>query len=746
MAFFLFLLTGSAISVSLGAQLSSADPLSVAILSPGLNSAFNRGEIVSISAAVSSQGAPVAGATVTANTPTGATIFLQPTSTQGVYSAQYTVLATDPSGVWTLTVQAISGGQVASAHESLIVSEGLNVSILSPPPSSQFTVGQAVIVRSKITYQDNQRIPPSASVSFNRPAAGSVSMVVDPSDTSGKTWEGGYTILSADVPVNGITWFLTVTATVNGNTGSVFESVKLYRTITQLTVSALTYDSSTYTTPRDTFAAGQTVYVKASVTRSDDTTVTGGSVSFVIAGTNIASTPRSMTFMPAINAWTGAYTLLDSDLPGLQAVTVSAFDLLGNSGVGSHQITITTAGLSMVLISPASGSVFNRGQTVTISASVELSGFPVGGATVTANAPNGGPITLTSAGGGVYSAQHTVSSSDPTGTWVVTAQATLGGVTASSAPVDVLLFSSLHVEVSTWSSSSFSQTKDGFATGDTVFVLARVSLHDGTGVQAGNVVATISGTSSANSPRTLTFSNSLNGWVGSYTILGTDVTGTQVVTVTATDTSGNSGSGTHVIGINVAVTTQQPLEALITYDPQHQDMVVRAVCNPGCVGPTVVSMTGTSGHGHGHGDDENDGDNGNGAVRTYTIADSAGHTVTLRMIFKSDGETAKAQILSLRYGGTAQLAFKHATLSFSSSGGEDEDGKILDQSVRVNSTTSASAHFDANTASTTITLGPQDSHGDDHAEDGTSFTRAGLWLLDVGTSNGSLTIGYFQSS
>jgi hypothetical protein len=745
MAFFLFLLTASAITTAFGAQLGSSDPLSVVILSPAINSPFNRGEAVIISASVSSLGSPVIGATVTANTPTGGTIFLQPTSNQGVYSAQYTVLPTDPSGMWTLTVQAISGSQVASAHESLLVSQGLNVLMISPPQNSQFTIGQTVTIRSTITYQDNQRILPSASVSFNKPRAGLVSMTVDPSDASGKTWLGAYTIVSADVPVNGITWFLTVTATVNGNTGIAFDNVKLYGATNQLAVDVLTYDSSAYTTQKNTFAAGQTVFVKASVTRPDSTTVTGGSVSFVITGTSIANTAQAMTFNPSVNAWTGAYTLLGNDVPGIQAVTVAASDFSGDSGTGFHEITVTTTGLSVVLNSPASGTAFNRGQTVSITALVELSGSPLAGATVTANAPNGGTIVLTNSGGGTYTAQHVVSSSDPTGNWAITAHATFGAQSASSAPTSVLLSNSLKVGVSTWSSSSFTQTKDNFVTGDTVFILARVSLQDNTPVGAGNALATISGTSLANSPRPLTFSSSLNGWVGSYTILGTDATGTQVVTVTAADSFSNSGSGTHSIGINAVVAGQQPLEAVITYDPQHHDIAVLAACNPGCVGPTTVSLSTTQTNGHGHGDHEDDDDRGGGVLRTYTVADSAGHTVTIKMTFKNDGSNINAQLLTLQYGTSAPIQLRHASLSFSTASGDDEDGRSLDQSVSTGDSTRATAHFDANTDTTTITLGSQDSHGDDEG-DGNSFTKSGMWLLELATSGGSLNIGYFQSS
>ena len=65
----------------------------------------------------------------------------------------------------------------------------------------------------------------------------------------------------------------------------------------------------------------------------------------------------------------------------------------------------------------------------------------------------------------------------------------------------------------------------------------------------------MTGTSVATTPVTMAFSGSLNAWTGSYTLLQTDQIGTQTVTVTATDPSGNIGSGTHTIGVEVVVPT-----------------------------------------------------------------------------------------------------------------------------------------------------------------------------------------------
>jgi len=754
----LSLLLFSGVTVAL-AQSANAQTLSVAISSPGSGAVFNRGEAATITASVTLAGSPVSGATVTATNPTGGQISLSPTATPGTYSGQYAVQAADPLGAWAINVQAISGDQAASAHTTVSISGSLVVSVVSPPAGSVFNIGESATIKATVTYQGGSPLPSTALVSFANPSGGVVPMTVDPADSSGKTWTGTYTILASDVPADGVTWSITVSATYSGNTGSSVRSASLFKT---LVAGVSTFGSSSFTTPQTDFQIGQTVYVEAAVTLHDATTVSSGTVSFTITGTTVFSISMPMTYVLSMNSWTGSYAIQSTDQHGAQTVTVSAADSKGNAGSGSQQITIGAQGLTVSMTGPSAGSVFNRGQVATISASVAVAGTPATTATVTANSPSGGTISLANTGLGTYSAHYTIFSTDPTGTWLIAAQATQDGL-SGSAQVAVTISSQLNVAVSTWSSSSFTVPQSTFSTGQTVYVKAQASLQGGAVVSSGTVTFVITGTGIAGSPVTMTFDNALNAWVGSYTIVQSDQAGTQAVSVAASDGDGNSGSGTQSIVITPAVTSQQPLEAAITFNPTNQDIQVNAICNPGCVGPTSVTMkdvgqaaSSQQGHGDGQGNGQgngqgqgkgNGGDHGSGSlsVRTYVIADSAGHSLTLLVGVKNDGHEVKARVLSIQYGSSAPIAsFKklHNMLAFQYSLAKDGSLKTLEESAHAYGTLQAQAHYSADNGTTTITLGPQGSQGSDN---GNSLTKSGLWLLELVTSNGTLNVSYFQS-
>jgi hypothetical protein len=692
-------------------------------------------------------------------------------------------------------------------------------------------------------------------VGFSRPTGGFIPIGIDLSDPSGKTWVGGYSILTSDVPVDGFVWPLVLTAISNGNTATSVQSVTLYKT---LAVAVSTFSSAAYNVPKDTFAKGETVFVKGVVALQDGKVVSLGSAAFEISGTNIAATPVAMAFSSSLSAWTGSYTLLPSDQSGSQVVTVSAGDLYGNSGSGAHQISVsgpTTGGLFVSITSPPPNSIYNRGETVTVSATVTMDGAPVTGASVQATAPSGATFILIGGAGGTYSAQYQITNADPVGPWSLTVtahqgtqsasaqvvpaissalkvsviepasgaefnvgqtvtvkalvtyqdgsaipagasvsfngpisgvvamsvdpsdsshktwtgthvittsdvptdgvtwnlvvSASVGGNTGASVPTAVRLFiSHLGVVVSTWSSSSFTVPKDAFARGDTVFVKARVTLPDGTVVSSGAASFKITGTSVANSPVSLTFSASLQAWVGSYTLLQTDGTGNQAVSVTASDSSGNHGTGTHTIGIEVPVPAPQPLEAKIAFDPQTKDIAVKAVCNLGCVAPTSVSVTSSTQQNHGgHSDDEDDDNNGDGVLRTYTITDSGGHTLVLKVLVKTEGHELKAQLLSIQYGSSAPINLPHNELTFQFSSGRN-GARHLEQSIDVKDVVNAQANFDSRKNVTHIHIetqnGDEGDNNNDNNDNGQSINLNGLWLLDLETSNGSPGVNYFQ--
>jgi len=101
------------------------------------------------------------------------------------------------------------------------------------------------------------------------------------------------------------------------------------------------------------------MFVKAQVTLQDGTAITAaaGTATFVVTGTSINSTPMALAYSSTLNAWTGSYTVLQSDQSGNQALTTTAIDFMGNTGSGS-----TTVAISVTTTSPTpleAGMTFN---------------------------------------------------------------------------------------------------------------------------------------------------------------------------------------------------------------------------------------------------------------------------------------------------------------------------------------------------------------------------------------------------
>jgi hypothetical protein len=656
--------TGSGIHV-ISLATSSSSGLSVFITAPAANTVFNRGETATIAALVTLNGAPVAGATMIANTPTGATIAFA-NAAGGMYSGQYAILSTDPIGTWTVGVSAMLNGQTATSQEALTISNMLNVAVS-------------------------------------------------------------------------------------------------------------TYATNAYITPQDAFVAGQAVFVKAVVSLHDGKQVSSGGASFLISGTSVAASPVTMTYSSSLGAWTGFYpVVLPSDTTGSQIVAVSATDTQGNTGTGTHVIALTTSSsqsLSVFINTPISNMVFNRGEVASITTFVTLNGVPVSGATVTANAPTGAVIALANTAGGAYSGQYAVLSTDPTGTWILVVHATLNGQSASTQEA-LTISNSLKVTVSTYSDSSYSTPQSGFSAGQPIFVKAQVTLQDGTAFTAGTATFVITGTSISATPMALAYSSTLNAWKGSYTVLQSDQSGNQALTTTATDFTGNTGSGSTTVMIGVTTTSPTPLEAGITFNPTTHDIQVNAICGAGCVAPTTVTQTSTApasasqndeghgdgdghgnghGNGHGHGHQEDD-DNGDHLNRTYTIADSGGHVVALIIQVQNHGNELKATIVSIQYGNASPVTPTDNRLDFQYSLAKDGSINTLEENVGGGSAT-GHAHYDAKHGVTTITIGSggdgggegDDDEGDDGDRGQNTFTNNGLWLLELTTSDGALGLSYFQS-
>jgi hypothetical protein len=302
-------------------------------------------------------------------------------------------------------------------------------------------------------------------------------------------------------------------------------------------------------------------------------------------------------------------------------------------------------------------------------------------------------------------------------------------------------------------------------------VKAQVTLQDGTAVSAGSATFVITGTTINFTPMALAYSSTLNAWRGSYIVLQSDQSGNQVLTTTTTDFVGNSGSGSTTVMIGVTTASPTPLEAGITFNPITHDIQVNAICGAGCVAPTTVTQTSTApasasqnddgngdghggGDGHGHGNDhghQQDGDNAGYVNRTYTIADSGGHVVTLIMQIQNNGNEVKARIMSIQYGNASPVTPGGSKLDFQYSLADNGSINTLEEHAQASNST-GHAHYDAMKGVTTITMGSGGDgggEGDDEGDGGddgqNAITNNGLWLLELTTSNGGLGLSYFQS-
>jgi hypothetical protein len=681
----------------------------------------------------------------------------------GAWTGSYVVLPTDLMGsqVVTTSTTDMQGNTGSGTHVIALTttsSQSLSVFITAPVANTVFNRGETATITALVTL--NGSPVSGATVTANSPTG----MTITLTNTAGGTYSGRYTILSTD-PAG--TWAVVLHATLNGQTAISQEALTISNS---LHVAVSTFGTNTYTTPQDVFVAGQTVFVKAAVALHDGTQVSSGIASFEISGTSVVSSPITMTYSTLVGAWTGSYVVLSTDQTGSQVVTAITSDTRGNTGSGVHVIALTTGssqGLSIFINTPVSNAIFNRGEVASITTFVTLNGAPIAGATVTANTPAGAAIPLTNTAGGAYSGQYTILSTDPTGSWVLVIHATLNGQTAITQE-PLTISNSLRITVSTYSDSSYSTPQSSFSAGQAIFVKAQVSFQDGTAVTAGTATFVITGTTINATPMALTFSSSLNAWAGSYTVLQSDQRGNQALTTTAIDFTGNSGSGSAALTIGVTTTSPTPLEAGITFNPTTHDIQVNAICGAGCVAPTTVTQTSTApasasqndeghgdgdghGNGHGHGHQE-DGDNGGYVNRTYTIADSGGHVVTLIMQVKNNGRELKASIVSVQYGNASPVTPTDSRLDFRYSLADNGSINTLDENITGGNVT-GHAHYDAKKGVTKITIGSGGTGGgegdDDQGDEGdggqNTITNSGLWLLELTTSNGVLGLSYFQS-
>src|SRR2546428_4314842 len=233
---------------------------------------------------------------------------------------------------------------------------------------------------------------------------------------------------------------------------------------------------------------------------------TGSAISNqVISTDNRGSGSISVQYSSTSTSWTVLNGTVATNVGGVYNVAVNQTSPTNIANVATGQFTVT-AMMSVVVSQPTSGIIVQRGQALTITATVTNSLGAVSGAIVTADTPSTGQITLpeVSSTNGVYSIVYQVLMDDPLGSWTIIVHGRdASGNSGTSLPVTVTVTKSdLFVDAMITYNSKGVPTSS-FSTGDTVYPYFRIKYSGSTGafLTTGQYVVSVknpSGTTVAN--------------------------------------------------------------------------------------------------------------------------------------------------------------------------------------------------------------------------------------------------------
>jgi KaiC/GvpD/RAD55 family RecA-like ATPase len=186
---------------------------------------------------------------------------------------------------------------------------------------------------------------------------------------------------------------------------------------------------------------------------------------------------------PNSASWTPLNGSIATNVGGVYNVAVNQTSPTNIGTVATGQFTVISQ-MSVVVSQPTAGTTVQRGQTVTISATVSNSAGAVSGAIVTADTPSNGLLTLpqVSSTNGVYSIAYQVLMNDPLGSWTIVVQARdTSGNSGTSLPVTITITKSdLFVDAMViYNSKGVPSTS--FSTGDTLYPYFRIGYSGLTG-------------------------------------------------------------------------------------------------------------------------------------------------------------------------------------------------------------------------------------------------------------------------
>ncbi|MBU5557690.1 MAG: hypothetical protein KQA33_01285, partial [Candidatus Aenigmarchaeota archaeon] len=460
---------------------------------------------------------------------------------QTATSYTYTPNFTDPVGTYKVYCAAKDNnnnyGESAPTNLNVTAITGMTVTVTAS--GSVFNRGDTAIITADVKYPNGAPMT-TGTVKATKPSptpGGEISL----SYGSGK-WSKSYIIGTNDTTG---TWTITTSADDgNGNRGTGTTSATISD---KYTVSFIYPNTGSY-------KRGETVKIIVDVYDANSRKVTGATVNATkpVSGTITLYDDGNHDDGSANDGRYGnSYTIALTD-PNSWTLTVTATKS-GNTGTSQKIINILPAQLNVLITAPPAGSVYNRGETVPITAEITYpDGSPLTAGTVTATNPTGGTITMTHSSGPTWTGSYVIAPTDPASIWTITVSAQDSGSNSGSAQRQVTISSAYTIIITSPGSGS------KYHRGDSFVISAIVKDIHANPVSGANVIATV--------PNGTMLLNDMGGgsYSNTYTVQASDTTGIKTLTVTGSK-DGNSGTDSRTI--EVLADTKAPVYSYCQVTP-----------------------------------------------------------------------------------------------------------------------------------------------------------------------------------
>jgi len=306
------------------------------------------------------------------------------------------------------------------------------------------------------------------------------------------------------------------------------------------------------------------------------------------------------------NNYTYTYRVQGTEGEGSKAVTVSATDSAGNTGSGSTTVTFdfTAPAVSNLVVNPTIAKS-GTNLTITFTVSETLQGNPV--VTVAGNA-----ATFNSKSGNNYVYAYTVQGTEGEGNKPVNVSATdLVGNTGSASKTVTFDFTAptvFNLTVAPATAKSGTNLTITFTVSETL---------------PGNPLVMVAGNAA-------TFnSKSGNNYVYTYTVQGTEGEGNKPVNVSATDSVGNTGSGSTTVTFDFTAPTISNLRVNPTIAKAGVDLTITFTVSETLPGNPLVMVA------------------GNAAVINTKVGNDYAYTYTVQGIEEDGNKTVNVSAMDL---------------------------------------------------------------------------------------------------